>query len=164
MTIEFRQIRENDTEAFRAAVDAVARERKCLALLEAPPIEQVRAFVKRNVQHGYPQIIALMDNVVIGWCNVPPASRAVSAHVGDLFMGLLPEWKGKGIGERLLRHAMHAADLFGFQRVELGVFATNTAAAALYRKVGFVEKGTKRKAILIDGVHHDEIIMARLKP
>jgi RimJ/RimL family protein N-acetyltransferase len=164
MTIELRQIRVNDTEAFRATIDTVARERKYLALLEAPPIEQVRAFVKRNVEHGYPQIVALMDDVVIGWCNVPPASRAVSAHVGDLFMGLLPEWRGKGIGERLLRHAMHAADLFGFQRVELGVFATNTAAAALYRKVGFVEEGTKRKAILIDGVHHDEIIMARLKP
>ena len=55
MTIEFRQIRVNDTEAFRAAVDAVARERKYLALLEAPPIEQVRAFVKRNVELGYPQ-------------------------------------------------------------------------------------------------------------
>jgi RimJ/RimL family protein N-acetyltransferase len=164
MTTEFRQIRVNETEAFRAAVDAVARERKYLALLEAPPIEQVRAFVKRNVELGYPQIIALMDDAVVGWCNVPPASRAVSTHVGDLFMGLLPEWRGKGIGERLLRHAMHAADLFGFQRVELGVFATNAAAAALYRKVGFVEEGIKRKAILIDGVYHDEIIMARLKP
>jgi RimJ/RimL family protein N-acetyltransferase len=43
------------------------------------------------------------------------------------------------------------------------VFANNTAAAALYRKVGFVEEGTKRKAILIDGTYHDEIIMARLK-
>lgn len=164
MTIELRPIRLDDTEAFRAAVDAVAREHKYLALLEAPPIEQVRAFVKRNVEHGYPQIIALTDDMVVGWCNVPPASRAVSAHVGDLFVGLLPQWRGKGIGERLLRRAIHAADLFGFQRVELGVFATNAAAAALYRKVGFVEEGIKRRAILIDGVHHDEIIMARLKP
>lgn len=164
MTVEFRQIRVNDTEGFRSAVDAVARERKYLALLEAPPIEQVRAFVQRNVERSYPQIVAVMDDVVIGWCNIPPASRAVSAHVGDLFMGLLPEWRARGLGERLLRHAIHAADIFGFQRIELGVFATNAAAAALYRKVGFVEEGTKRKAILIDGIHHDEIIMARLKP
>ena len=45
-----------------------------------------------------------------------------------------------------------------------GILATNAAAAALYRKVGFVEEGIKRKAILIDGIYHDEIIMARLKP
>jgi RimJ/RimL family protein N-acetyltransferase len=164
MEIELRQINVGDTESFRAAVDAVAREHKYLALLEAPPIEQVRAFVKRNVEHGYPQIVALEENAVVGWCNIPPASRAVSSHVGDLFMGLVPEWRGRGLGERLLRHAVHAADIFGFQRIELGVFATNSAAAALYRKVGFVKEGTKRNAILIDGVHHDEIIMARLKP
>jgi len=163
MTVELRQIRLDDTESFRAAVDVVARERKYIAFLEAPPIEQVRAFVKRNVENGYPQIVALVDDTVVGWCNVPPASRAVSAHVGDLFMGLLPEWRGRGLGERLLHDAISASDRFGFLRVELGVFATNAAAVALYRKVGFVEEGTKRLAILIDGAHHDEIIMARLK-
>jgi RimJ/RimL family protein N-acetyltransferase len=163
MTIEFRQIQVGDTDAFRAAVDIVARERRYIALVEAPPIEQVRAFVQRNVERGYPQIVAVLDGAVVGWCNVPPASRAVSAHVGDLFMGLLPQFRGKGVGERLLRQAVQAADLFGFRRIELGVFATNTAAAGLYRKVGFVEEGIKRMAILIDGVHHDEIIMARLR-
>ncbi|KJC46489.1 GNAT family N-acetyltransferase [Bradyrhizobium sp. LTSP857] len=163
MTVEFRQIEVADTDAFRAAVDVVARERKYIALVEAPPIEQVRAFVARNVERGYPQIVAVADGAVVGWCNVPPASRVVSAHVGDLFMGLLPEFRGRGFGEGLLRQAIQAADAFGFRRIELGVFATNTAAAALYRKVGFVEEGTRRMAILVDGIYHDEIIMARLK-
>ncbi|MCG2641623.1 MULTISPECIES: GNAT family N-acetyltransferase [Bradyrhizobium] len=163
MTVEFRQIEIADTDAFRAAVDTVARERKYIALTEAPPVEQVRAFVARNVERGYPQIVAIADGAVVGWCNVPPASRAVSAHVGDLFMGLVPDFRGKGFGERLLRRAIQAADVFGFRRIELGVFATNTAAASLYRKVGFVEEGTKRLAILVDGIYHDEIIMARLK-
>jgi GNAT superfamily N-acetyltransferase len=121
MEIELRQISVDDTESFRAAVDAVAREHKYIALLEAPPIEQVRNFVKRNIECGYPQIIAVREGVVIGWCNIPPASRAVSAHVGDLFMGLVPEWRGRGLGERLLRHAVYTADTFGFQRIELGV-------------------------------------------
>jgi RimJ/RimL family protein N-acetyltransferase len=163
MTVEFRQIEVGETAAFRAAVDIVARERKYIALTEAPPIEQVRAFVSRNVERGYPQIVAVAGGAVVGWCNVPPASRTVSAHVGDLFMGLVPEFRGKGLGERLLRQAVQVADVFGFRRIELGVFATNTAAAALYRKVGFVEEGIKRMAILVDGTYHDEIIMARLK-
>ncbi len=169
MSVEFRQIEVADTDAFRAAVDVVARERKYIALVEAPPIEQVRAFVARNVERGYPQIVAVLDGAVVGWCNVPPASRAVSAHVGDLFMGLLPEFRSRGFGERLLRQAVQASDAFGFRRIELGVFATNRvfatniAAAALYRKVGFVEEGTRRMAILVNGIYHDEIIMARLK-
>lgn len=117
MEIELRQISVGDTESLRAAVDTVAREHRYLALLEAPPIEQVRAFVRRNVEHGYPQIIVVAEDAVVGWCNIPPASRAVSAHVGDLFMGLVAEWRGRGLGERLLRHAVHAADMFGFQRI-----------------------------------------------
>jgi L-amino acid N-acyltransferase YncA len=164
VSLTFRQIQEEDVDGFRAAIDLVAQERKYLALLQAPPVEQVRAFVRRNIENGYPQIVAIAEDKIVGWCNIPPASRAVSAHVGDLFMGLLPEWRGRGVGERLLRHAIEAADAFGFLRVELGVFATNTAAASLYRKVGFVEEGTKSKAVLIDGVFHDEIIMARLNP
>jgi RimJ/RimL family protein N-acetyltransferase len=163
MMVEIRQIREDDTEGFRAAIDIVARERRYLAVLQAPSIDNVRAFVRRSIANGYPQIVAVVDGKVVGWCNVPPASRAVSAHVGDLFMGILPEWRRKGLGERLLRQALHAADAFGYLRVELGVFAANPGAAALYRKLGFVEEGTKRNAILIDGVFHDEIIMARLR-
>lgn len=163
MSVEIRQIREDDTDSFHAAVDIVARERKYLALLQAPTIENVRAFVRRNIERGYPQIVAVADGGVVGWCNIPPASREVMAHVGDLFMGLRPEWRGRGFGQKLLYEALSAADTFGYVRIELGVFADNPNAARLYRKAGFVEEGMKQKAILIDGVFHDEIIMARLK-
>ncbi|MBR1232334.1 GNAT family N-acetyltransferase [Bradyrhizobium sp. AUGA SZCCT0182] len=163
MTIEVRQIREEDIESFHAAIDAVAREHRYLALLEAPPIERATAFVRRNIEKGYPQFVAIADREVIGWCNIPPASREVMAHVGDLFMGLLPQWRGQGLGERLLRESLVAADAFGYLRIELGVFADNPSAAALYRKAGFVEEGIKRRAILINGVFHDEVIMARFR-
>jgi RimJ/RimL family protein N-acetyltransferase len=163
MSIEVRPIRAEDIESFHATVDAVARERQFIARLEAPPIEQVRGFIQRNIEKGFPQIVAVSDRQVVGWCNIPPMAREVAAHVGDLFMGLLPAYRGQGLGARLLREALAAADAFGYLRIELGVFATNTHAAAMYRKAGFVEEGTKRRAILIDGVFHDEIIMARLK-
>ncbi len=163
MTTEVRPIRAEDIENFLATVDVVARERKYIARLEAPPIEQVRGFIQRNIEKGVPQFIAVDDRQVVGWCNIPPMAREVAAHVGDLFMGVLPAWRGRGLGERLLHEALAAADAFGYLRIELGVFASNTNAAALYRKAGFVEEGTKRRAVLIDGVFHDEIIMARFK-
>ena len=163
MTIEVRPIRAEDIESFLAAVDVVARERKFIARLAAPPIEQACAFIERNIDKGCPQFVALSGRHVVGWCNIPPMAREVTAHVGDLFMGLLPAWRGRGLGEHLLREALAAADAFGYLRIELGVFANNAAAAALYRKAGFVEEGIKRRAVLIDGVFHDEIIMARLR-
>src|SRR5207244_8872951 len=128
MTIEVRQIREEDIVSFHAAIDVVARERKYLALLEAPPIERATAFVQRNIEKGYPQFVAISDRQVVGWCNIPPMPREVTAHVGDLFMGLKPEWRGQGLGERLLREALAAADACGYRRIELGVVAGNVRA------------------------------------
>jgi GNAT superfamily N-acetyltransferase len=144
MTIEVRQIREDDIESFHAAIDAVAREHRYLALLEAPPIERATAFVRRNIEKGYPQFVAIANSEVIGWCNIPPASREVMAHVGDLFMGLLPPWRGQGLGGRLLRESLVAADAFGYLRIELGVFAGNTRAAALYALVTFTPRRSPR--------------------
>ena len=85
------------------------------------------------------------------------------AHVGILGMALLPAYRGRGLGWRLMAEALTTADAFGFSRVQLGVFASNERAVALYRNMGFVEEGVRRRMILIDGVFHDEIMMARVK-
>ncbi|MFM9941718.1 MAG: N-acetyltransferase family protein [Hyphomicrobiaceae bacterium] len=161
MTI--RQIREADIDSFYATFSIVVRERKFLAFLEPPPIEQTRAFVRRNIEKGYPQLVAMAEDAVVGWCDITPPGREVMAHVGVLGIALHPDWRGQGLGERLMREALAAGDTFGYLRVELGVFARNTRAQALYRKLGFVEEGIKRRQILIDGVFHDQIMMARLK-
>lgn len=162
MPIEIRQIREADFESFYEVLSTVIRERKYLAFVEPPPIEGSRSFVRNNIAKGYPQLVALHDGQVVGWCDVTPPGREVMAHVGVLGMGLIPEWRGKGLGERLIRESLAAARRFGFLRVELGVYATNTRAAALYRKVGFVEEGVRRSRIRIDGVFLDEIMMAHM--
>ena len=36
-------------------------------------------------------------------------------HCGVLGMGLLPAWRGRGLGERLMRQALEAARAFGFR-------------------------------------------------
>ena len=40
----------------------------------------------------------------------------------------------------------------------------NAPAIALYRRFGFVEEGTCRNYINIDGVDYDALLMARLAP
>lgn len=166
MAIEIRQIREEDIASFYETFCVVVRERRYLAFLEPPPLEMTRRFCLNNIEKGYPQLVALTGPAherVIGWCDITPPGREVMAHVGVLGISLLPGFRGKGLGERLLLAALAAADAYGFKRVELGVFSSNARAKALYRKVGFAEEGVKRRRILIDGAYHDEIIMARVR-
>jgi len=51
MTYQIVPIAEEHISGFRAAVDVVARESKYLAFLEAPPSEETRRFVRRNIEH-----------------------------------------------------------------------------------------------------------------
>ena len=160
MAPEFRQIREEDIDAFYDTFSLVCRERRYLAFVEPPPIEQTRAFVRRNIEHGYPQLVAEVGGKIAGWCDITPPGRAVLDHVGILGIALHPDWRGQGLGERLMCQAVEAGWAFGFRRIELGVFAHNTRARALYRKLGFVEEGVRRNRIRINGAFHDEIMMA----
>jgi ribosomal protein S18 acetylase RimI-like enzyme len=160
--VEIAQIREEHIESFHATLDVVCRERVYLAMLEAPPIDTTRQFLRRSIAKGYPQRVALDGDRVIGWCDVTPPDRPIMQHLGVLGMGLLPQWRGQGLGRRLMQEALDASHAFGFARVELNVRDDNSRAIALYRRLGFVVEGTKRRAILVDDTYHNLVMMALL--
>jgi len=162
MEVTVRPIAEADIEGFRAAVDAVARERRYLAGFEAESQDVVTAFVRSNIEQAYPQYVASADGHIVGWCDVTPEGRPLYAHVGILGMGVLAEHRGQGIGRRLLRACLAAARRRGFRRIELQVRAPNTAAIALYLSEGFEREGLKRRAACVDGLYEDVVCMGLL--
>ena len=157
-------IAEEHIPGFRAAVDVVARERKYLAFLEAPPLEDVTRFVRDNIEHGSPQFVVLSAATVVGWCDViPNRTRVIYSHCGSLGIGLLPEFRGKGIGRQLMQRAIEAAFAFGLTRIELTVRERNANAIALYNSLGFEVEGLHRNAVCIEGQYENLYSMALLK-
>ena len=147
-------------ESFHRALDIVARERKYLALLEAPPLPQTREFVMDFIQKGGLQFVALADGEVVGWCDIQRHGFPSRAHRGTLGMGVVPAYRGRGIGLRLIRATLAQAQVAHFVRVELDVHADNARAIALYDKAGFVREGVARDAVFVDGEYRDAINMA----
>jgi len=159
-TIAIEPIREGHVESFREALDTVSRERKYLTLLEAPPIESVRAFVLGMIENAHPQFVAVADGDVVGWCDIRRHDRPSHAHRGTLGMGIIPGYRDQGLGTRLITTTLEAARELGLHRIELDVHADNPRAVALYEKVGFVREGVSRDAVRIDGRYIDSIGMA----
>ena len=153
-------MRLDHVEGYRRALDIVARERKYLTMLEAQSEDDTLRFVKSNLESGSPMLVALAGGKVIGWCDVRREFFPSRAHRGTLGMGLLPEWRGRGVGRRLLEATLAQAQRSGFKPIELDVHADNPRAIALYEKTGFVREGIVRDASLIDGVFRDAILMA----
>jgi hypothetical protein len=59
-TIQIIPITEEHIEGFYQCLDAVARERKYLARVHAPPLEAVRQFVQRSIESAAIRLVALM--------------------------------------------------------------------------------------------------------
>ncbi|TAU35289.1 N-acetyltransferase [Rhizobium leguminosarum] len=81
-------------------------------------------------------------------------------HRGSVGMGIIPAYRGQGLGKRLMLAALNQAERSGFIRVELSVHADNTRAIKLYENVGFIREGVQRRSVLIDGRFIDTITMA----
>ncbi|WP_054309794.1 GNAT family N-acetyltransferase [Mesorhizobium sp. 1M-11] len=149
-------------EGFHHALDTVARERKYLAFLEAPPLPGTRDFVRGMIEKRNPQFVAVVQDEVVGWCDISRHERPVHAHRGTLGMGIIPAYRGHGLGQQLIETTLEEARRQGIVRVELSAYADNARAIALYRKVGFVQEGVERDAACIDGRYLDMVIMATI--
>lgn len=162
MTIDIVPIAEQHLAGFHAVLDEVARQRKYLALLEAPSLDTTREFVRRNMQQRAPHLVALDDEKVVGWCDIVPDIRDTCRHCGRLAMGVLPDYRGRGIGQRLLAAALAAAEERGLERIELHVLESNEIAINLYKRFGFEQDGLLRNARKLDGRYENKITMSLL--
>ncbi len=149
---------------FHAAVDSVAQERRYLAMLEAPSFTRTRRVVLDSLRAGAVHVVALVDEEVIGWCDLRPKAAPTLRHSAILGMGIVAAHRRQGIGSRMLAATLDLAWARGIRRAELNVRSDNAPAIALYRRFEFAEEGTCRNYICIDGIDYDALLMARLAP
>jgi len=72
-------------------------------------------------------------------------------------------WSG-GYGTEAMRLLLrYAFDDLGLHRVDLRVIDYNARAIRAYEKCGFVREGVLRESALVDGVWHDDVVMAILE-
>jgi len=157
--IALRRSTPDDAAGVHRALDAVARERRYLGFLEAPPVESVRAFLSSP---GLVQWAALAGDEIVGWCDGRRSPLEGFRHAGVLGMGLLPGYRGKGLGRALLLATLQSARELGLGRIELEVLESNRAAIALYERHGFEHEGRKRAGRVLDGEPEDVLCMALL--
>ncbi|MEP2030915.1 MAG: GNAT family N-acetyltransferase [Paracoccaceae bacterium] len=159
MDVTIHAVAERHVDGLHRAFDIVAKEKKYLGSLAAPPMELISENVRRNIDYQNPQLVASNSGEVVGWCEIIRLKKPLFRHVGILEIGLLPHWRGKGIGRSLVEAAINAAFDRGFARIELTVFASNQHAADFYKKIGFSREGELVDAVCVDGAFSNSILM-----
>lgn len=108
-------------------------------------------------------LVADDAGALVGQLSIRPASpRRALAHVGVLGISVRHAQRRRGIGRALLAEAIAWAPTAGVTRIELYVYARNTAAIALYERAGFVHEGRRRGYVREGDAYLDDLVMARL--
>ena len=163
MSIEIIQPSEVHYRSLHEALDVVAREKRFLAIMQAPPLEQSLAFYRGLAAARLPHLVAVEGERVIGWADVCALFGEAREHIGVLGMALVPAYRHRGLGAELMRAVIQKSWERQFTRLELNVRADNAHAMALYEKFGFEYEGVRRRGNLMDGVYYDVHAMALLR-
>ena len=161
--MQIRDTLPEDAKAVSVLVDAVARERRYLAATVGFSEESTESFIRSVTTAKGVHLVALVDDAVVGWCDITPASYEGMTHVGRLGMGVKAGFGGQGIGKGLLKAALNRAFGQGLERVELEVFRSNDSAVRLYEAHGFLREGVKAGARKLDGLADDILLFATFR-
>ena len=73
-----------------------------------------------------------------------------------------PDWRGQGVGRRLMVDMLKRTDaLAGLRAVRLGVTDGNVAAVRLYESLGFERYGSEPEVLCVDGSYYGEHYLSR---
>lgn len=133
-------------------------------LVSRPHELKVESFAARiaEVRERGRYIVAEQEGKPVGHAVLEPMSLERLAHVLRLTIVVHPGHERRGIGSRLMKDLMEWAGANrNVGKIELLVRASNEAAIALYRKLGFeVEGRLINRLKLEDGSYLDDISMA----
>lgn len=125
--------------------------------------EQQRQRIEAFEQNGRSSILVAEDTgQLVGYMFVIGGTARRNAHTAYIVIGIIKEFRGKGIGTRLFKHMEQWAMDKKFHRLELTTVSKNAAGVALYEKMGFQIEGVKRDSLYINGEYVDEYYMSKL--
>jgi len=130
--------------------------------LEPHTYEQKAAWFQ---SHGArePILVACEQERVVGFVALTKFSpRRCYQHIATLTIYVRREFRGQGVGSRLLGAVIQEARAIGLSKIILSAFPFNEGAIALYRRFGFRQVGVYEQQGRLDDRWVDVVIMERL--
>ncbi|MDD7884711.1 GNAT family N-acetyltransferase [Flavivirga sp. 57AJ16] len=108
------------------------------------------------------RFVALIKGKVVGFAVLSPTSkRKVYKGVAEVSVYVSKMFKGKYIGETLLRHLINESEANGFWSLQASIFSENIASINLHLKCGFRVVGIREKIGKLYGKWYDNHFLER---
>ena len=126
------------------------------------PVEGVRRRIQASHESDNSVILIALDGgKIIARAELDGYAGARLRHNAKLSISVRKDYWNRKIGTALMTELMERAKNMNLRNIELEVIAGNTAAIALYHKMGFTELGTYRDYWFTNNAYSDAIIMQK---
>jgi GNAT superfamily N-acetyltransferase len=154
--VEIRPVTSDDLEAMVDVYLAGARHHAEIdpVAWRVPERADVAARLQRRfdaigTDHAY--VAAVVDGQVVGSATLDaddlphPGAMARQLRSAELGIAMLEEWRGRGIGRKLIAWLERWAADQGIDRVTLEVSTANDGAIRLYHELGYTDSGIEMR-------------------
>lgn len=102
-------------------------------------------------------VVAEHDEQIVGaaWTRIIPAFGHVDDQTPELAISLLPDWRGQGIGSKMMLHLFDLLRERGYRRTSLSVQKDNSAVR-FYKRLGYKMAGER-----LDHAGHEDYLMVK---
>jgi RimJ/RimL family protein N-acetyltransferase len=165
MKIDVRPAESGDAAALVELATAVTAEPEGWLLTDSRwrSVGDERRYIRALRRHPHAALyVAEADGELVGRLSVTRDPNPSSAHVADLGLMVAATHRRQGVGSALLEAAEAWAHAARVTKLELHVFPHNTAAIALYERLGYLREGFRHNHYRRgDGKFVDAILMAK---
>lgn len=156
-----RPARDEDFEGLVDTIRAVtAKETYVIGERIAEQLRYDETIARHNTVRSRLFFVATVDEYAVGWSHLDLPQVEKLQDTAQLTVGVREDYRGYGIGERLLERALEWADANGFRKAYNSVAATNGNAITFLESQGWEREAVRSDHYTVDGRPVDEVMMA----
>lgn len=150
---------EKDLAAINAIYNQAVEQRFCTAHLSPVDMDYRRAWFSAHAGDRYPVYVSEEDEQLSGWLSLGPyrSDRQALAHVGEVSYYVHKDCRGRGVGSRLMEHALELAPSCDLTILVAILLDKNPGSIALLKKFGFALWGSMPGIAIIGEEHADHL-------
>lgn len=164
--MKYRNLSKNEAEKFWELMNQLDYETKYMLYEPGERIKnipRIESLIQNSVEGQDFLLVAEIDNRIVGYILAQKGNLNRIAHSAYIVVGILRDFRGKGIGTEFFKRLAIWAEEKKVTRLELTVICENEVAKHLYEKNGFEIEGIKRNSVFVNGEYLDELYMAKIK-
>lgn len=161
--VEFtvRQARQADISGIVGTIRQVTGERTyVVAENVANLLDREDVLIRHNEVESRIFFVATVGDDVVGWVHLSVPEFRKLHHTAELTLGVVEEYRGHGIGSRLLETALEWAGGNGFEKVYQSIPSTNEEAIAFIEDHGGEVEAVREDHYKLGDAYVDEVMMA----